>query len=68
MPAKEGQALAPPGLPIDQLRSLSRPTAATHVSMATVEETASKDGKHCSGLVRGPALIEGKRLETRGQK
>ena len=66
MPAKEGQALAPPGLPIDQLRSLSRPTAATHVSMATVEETASKDGKCCSGLVRGPALIEGKRLETRG--
>ena len=46
LPAKEGQALAPPGLPIDQLRSLSRPTAATHVSMATVEETASKDGKH----------------------
>ena len=44
------------------IRSPRRP-AATHVSMATMEP-ASNDGKHLRRLVRGPALVEGERLET----
>ena len=59
LPAKEGNALTPPGLPIDQRR---------HTSAWQRWKPRRKTANICSGLVRGPALIEGKRLETRGQK
>ena len=57
LPAKEGNALTPPGLPIDQRR---------HTSAWQRWKPRRKTANICSGLVRGPALIEGKRLETRG--
>ena len=57
LPAKEGNALTPPGLPIDQRR---------HTSAWQRWKPRRKTASICSGLVRGPALIEGKRLETRG--
>ena len=60
LPAKEGQALAPPGLPIAQRRHTS--------AWQRWKKQRRKTANICSGLVRGPALIEGKRLETRGIK
>ena len=60
MPAKEGQALAPPGLPIAQRQHTS--------AWQRWKKQRRKTANICSGLVRGPALTEGKRLETRGLK
>ena len=59
LPAEEGNALTPPGLPIDQRRS---------TSAWQRWKPRRKTANICSGLVRGPALIEAKRLETRGRK
>ena len=60
LPAKEGHALAPPGLPIAQRQHTS--------AWQRWKKQRRKTANICSGLVRGPALTEGKRLETRGLK
>ena len=60
LPAKEGQALAPPGLPIAQRQHTS--------AWQRWKKQRRKTASTRSGLVRGPALTEGKRLETRGTK
>ena len=60
LPAKEGHALAPPGLPIAQRQHTS--------AWQRWKKQRRKTANIRSGLVRGPALIEGKRLETRGIK
>ena len=57
LPAKEVNALTPPGLPIDQRRRTS-----AWQRWKPRRKTASVS----SGRVRGPALNEGNRLETRG--
>ena len=60
LPAMEGHALAPPGLPIAQRQHTS--------AWQRWKKQRRKTASIRSGLVRGPALIEGKRLETRGIK